>query len=448
MTAAMLEPSVEAADRVAQRSEDEETYRRQVAYLFANSRFYREKLTGNGFRTPEDVGALADIGTIPFTEKDELRASRSATDPIGTHLAQPMNKLARIFSTSGTTGTPSYVPLTAEDVADWVRISSRCYFASGIRSGDRLISTYGAGPFVAGVTLDAFNALGLTHIPVGAAGSDRLLAAVSLLKADAIAFTPSYALHLAESAAGRDIDLAASSVRRVLVAGEPGGGEPALRARLEAAWGATVTEAMGIGDVAVSLWGECSEKRGMHFNGQGLVHFELVDPDTGAISPLDESADGVEGELVYTHLRHRAAPLLRFRSRDHVRIWTGPCACGLTGFRVRCVGRTDDMLIVRSVNLFPTALREIINEFRPLVSSVISIRPRRRGFRQDPPLPVAVELGDSGRGGPELAERIRKRVREALTVATAIELVPNGSLPRSSYKSHLVDWSGAVAEKE
>jgi phenylacetate-CoA ligase len=198
---------------------------------------------------------------------------------------------------------------------------------------------------------------------------------------------------------------------------------------------------MGIGDIAVSRWGECREQHGMHFSGRGFVHFELIDPATGAPVPL---TDGAEGELVYTHLRHRAAPLLRFRSRDHVRVWTGHCACGRTAPRVRCLGRTDDMLIVRGVNVFPTAIREIVNEFSPLVSGFISVRPRAPGFRQDPPLRVMVERGELGLAVDDLVERIRDRIREALLVSTEVALVDHASLPRSSYKSHLVDWSDAA----
>src|SRR5262249_36878776 len=156
--------------------------------------------------------------------------------------------IVRIFSTSGTTGTPSYIPLTANDLTGWIRISSRSYAASGIKAKDCLASTYGAGPFVAGVTLDAFAALGLRHIPVGSGNTERLMTAIRLLKPDAVALTPSYALHLAEWSRERGFDLAGSSVKRLLVAGEPGGGEPTMRARLETAWGAQVTEAMGIGD--------------------------------------------------------------------------------------------------------------------------------------------------------------------------------------------------------
>lgn len=419
---------------------DDHTYRQQLAYLLKNSRFYRDKLAGAGIRAADDAGGLAEIDRLPFTEKDELRASRSPADSVGTHLAVPLSDLARIYSTSGTTGAPSFVPLTASDLTDWITISCRSYSASGIGRGNRIVTTYGAGPFVAGVTLDAFNTLGLTHIPVGAGATDRLLAAVQLLHADTIALTPSYALHAVEKAHERGIDLAASNVSRLVVAGEPGGGEPALRAQLEESWGAAVTEVMGIGDIAVSLWGECPEQHGMHFSGMGFVHFELVDPATG--KPV-ELRDGAEGEIVYTHLRQRAAPLLRFRSRDHVVVWTERCACGRTAPRVRCIGRTDDMLIVRGVNLFPTAIREIVNEFQPAVSGVISVRPARRGPRQDPPLRILVEVGEGAEASHDLADRIRSRIRDTLIASTEIALVPHGTLPRSSYKSHLVDWTEA-----
>jgi phenylacetate-CoA ligase len=430
----LIEPDVETAPWEGQAAADDAPYRRQIAYLFDRSRFYRDKLGQAGFKTADAVGGLADIGRLPLTEKDELRASRSADEPIGAHCAATPDEIVRIYSTSGTTGTPSYIPLTAGDVNVWVRTSARSYGASGVKRGDRIVSTYNAGPFVAGAALEAFARLGLCHIPVGGGNTDRLITAVERLKPNVVALTPSYALHLAEWAAARGVDLAKSSVKRLMVAGEPGGGEPAMRAKLEAAWGACVTEAMGIGDISPSLWGECEAQAGMHFSGRGFVHFELIDPASGAPVP---AADGAEGELVLTHLVNRAAPLLRFRTRDHVRLGFGRCVCGRTAPRVRCIGRTDDMLIVRGVNLFPTALREIVNEFAPATTGVLMIKPRGAGVRQDPPLPVKVEAADPSQS--ELAERIRARVREALLVATEIELVAAGGLPRSEYKSKLVD---------
>jgi phenylacetate-CoA ligase len=284
---------------------------------------------------------------------------------------------------------------------------------------------------VAGAALAAFDRLGLTHIPVGTGNTDRLIKAVELLRPEAVVMTPSYAAHLAEN-----FDLRESSVERVLVAGEPGGGEPAFRAKLEDGWGAKVTEAMGIGDIGVSLWGECEEQDGMHLGARGFVHAELIDPETGTAVELE---DGATGELVLTHLGHRAAPLLRFRTRDHVHVRTSPCGCGRTGPRIRCLGRTDDMLIVRGVNVFPSAVREVVSGFAPAVSGHIVLRPRTPGVKQEPPLPICVELARDGTREDALADAIRERIREVLVVQTRVELVPWGSLERSEYKSNLLE---------
>jgi phenylacetate-CoA ligase len=222
----------------------------------------------------------------------------------------------------------------------------------------------------------------------------------------------------------------------VLVAGEPGGGEPAFRARLEEGWGARVTEAMGIGDIGISLWGECEEQDRMHLGARGFVHPELIDPETGAALEL---AEGAQGELALTHLRHRAAPLLRYRTRDHVEVRMSPCPCGRTGPRVRCLGRTDDMLIVRGVNVFPSAVRDVVGAFSPEVSGHVLVRPRVPGTRQEPPLPVVVELARGRVAADGLAAAIRERLRSLLVVQTQVELVPWGSLQRSEYKSKLIE---------
>jgi phenylacetate-CoA ligase len=415
---------------------DDPAYRAQLAYLFDRSALYREKLAAAGFPDARAAGGLAHIAQLPLTEKQELMATRTADNPIGTHLCAAIDEVVRIYSTSGTTGTPSYIPLTADDLDNWVTGSARTYAASGIRAGQRIVSTFNAGPFAAGAALAAFERIGLTHIPVGTGNTERLVRAVQLLRPEAAVLTPSYAAYVVEWAGERDVDLRASSVERVLVAGEPGGGEPAFRARLEEGWGARVTEAMGVGDIGISLFGECEEQRGMHLGAHGFVHVELIAPETA--EPV-EMADGATGELVLTHLRHRAAPLLRFRTRDHVEIWTSPCRCGRTSPRLRCIGRTDDMLIVRGVNVFPTAVREVVGEFAPDVSGHILVRPRAPGVKQEPPLPVSVELASGRAADPALARAIRERLREVLVVQTDVELVPWGSVRRSDYKSRLVE---------
>jgi phenylacetate-CoA ligase len=412
---------------------DDASYRAQLAYLLERSTFYREKL---GLASAEAAGGLGEIAELPLTEKGELKATCTPDNPFGTHLCAAPSEVVRIYSTSGTTGTPSYIPLTSGDLENWITGSARSYGASGVAAGERLVSTYNAGPFVAGAALAAFARLGLCHIPVGTGNTERLMLALELLRPQAVVLTPSYAAYLSEWAVERDFDLVGSSVTRVLVAGEPGGGEPGFRAKLEEGWGAKVTEAMGIGDIGPSLWGECEEQDGMHLGARGFVHAELIDPQTGAAVELE---DGAAGELVLTHLRHRAAPLLRFRTRDHVQVRMRPCSCGRTGPRIRCIGRTDDMLIVRGVNVFPSAIREVVSSFAPDVTGHVLVKPRAPGVTQEPPLPIAVELARERAGDSALAEAIRDRLRDVLVVQTRVELVPRGTLQRSDYKSRLVE---------
>jgi phenylacetate-CoA ligase len=432
----MLAPEVEARPWAEQLAVDDAHYRTQLAYLFDRSAFYREKLAGAGFDSGPAAGGLAEIAALPLTDKQELRATSTPANPFGTHLCAPPSEIVRIYSTSGTTGTPSYVPLTAEDLDNWLTASARSYAASGIVAGQRVVTTYNAGPFAAGAALAAFDRIGLCHIPVGSGNAEHLMVAIERLRPAAAVLTPSYAAYLVEWAAERDVDLAAASVGRLLVAGEPGGGEPAFRARLEESWDARVTEAMGVGDIGVSLWGECEQQDGMHLGARGFVHAELIDPETGTALELD---DGASGELVLTHLRHRAAPLLRFRTRDHVEVRTSPCPCGRTSPRVRCIGRTDDMLIVRGVNVFPTAVREVVSGFAPDVSGHILVKPQAAGVKQEPPLLVSVELARGRTADAALAEAIRERLRNLLVVQTQVDLVPWGSLERSDYKSNLVE---------
>ena len=426
----IFDPEVETLPWEAQQGADDDAYREQLAYLLERSPFYRDKLAG------AEPGGLADIARLPLTDKQELRATATAENPIGAHLCAAPEDIRRIYSTSGTTGTPSFIPLTAADLENWVTASARSYAASGVGPGEGVVTTYNAGPFVAGAALGAFDRIGLRHIPVGTGNTQRLMAAVERLRPHAIVCTPSYAAHLVEWAQERSIDLAASSVERVLVAGEPGGGEPAFRARLQEGWGAMVTEAMGIGDIGVSMWGECEAQDGMHLCARGFVHPELIDPGDGSALAIEH---GASGELVLTHLRHRAAPLLRFRTRDHVEIRATECPCGRTSPRLRCVGRTDDMLIVRGVNVFPSAVREVVSSFAPRVSGHIRVVPRAPGVKQEPPLPVRIELARGVEPDAELAGAIRARLREVLIVGASVELVPWGSLRRSEYKSRLVE---------
>jgi len=300
----IFRPEVECRAPQEQRRRDRTQYRKQLGYLFARSAFYQRKLNEAGFKDAAACGELEDIAALPFTEKDEIRKSQAEHPALGDHLAAPRDDVVRIFSTSGTTGDPCYMPLTKNDLAMWTEISSRSYFASGIRPGMTVASTYNAGPFVAGAALETLSSLGTCHVPVGTGNTERLIRALQLIAPQALVCTPSYAVYLSEQLAARGIAADKLGLRRITVAGEPGGGETQIRTRLESAFGAKLCEAMGIGDISVSLWGECDAQQGMHFSGGDFVHVEPIDPDTGKAVTIE---DGAQGELVYIALERAAS---------------------------------------------------------------------------------------------------------------------------------------------
>ncbi len=438
----LFDPEAETREVADQKQKDEPVYRKQIEYLFARSDFYREKLEAAGFNTPESVGGLDDLRHLPFTVKDELRASQAEHLPLGKQLAAPLEDVVRIYSTSGTSGTPLYIPVTQGDLKRWVHTSNRSYYAAGIRPHHRVVTTYNSGPFVAGAVHESMIALGVRMVPVGSGNTERLVTALSRFQVQAMPGTPSYFLYIAEAAHARGIDPRICGLETLVAGGEPGGGEPEVRAQIEDAFNTRVHEVLGLGELSISMFGEGPEQQGMNFLARDYIHMELIDPETGEVLPFE---DGVQGEPVYTHLMQEAAPLLRFRSRDHVKVSMGPVASGRTGPRIRCIGRTDDMLIVRGVNVFPSAIREVVNQFRPDVSGVMLVRPTQQGVQQLPPLPVHVEAAEGSSPGARLGEAIEGAIREKLVVTTRVEIVPFGSLPRTDYKTKLVDYSDTKA---
>jgi len=424
---------------------DRASYTKQIAYLFENSDFYQRKLKDAGFNSPEDVGGLDDIAKLPFTEKDELRKTQASSPPFGEHLTCKPEDLRRVFSTSGTTGVPCYLGLTSNDIDVYATNVARGYSAAGFRAGQRIVVGFNAGPFVAGAVYYGFDRIGCTVIPVGTGNTERLVTAIQKLGATGISCTPSYGLYLIDWCQKHGIDTKTLGLTNMITAGEPGGGDPLIRGRIEEAFGCKVRESMGIGDISLSVWAEDDDGQGMHFMARGFVHVELIDPASGEPIPWE---DGAEGELVYTALQRDAMPLLRFRSRDHVVVNMKANPTGRTGPRIRCIGRTDDMLIVRGVNLFPSAVRSILKEFTPDVSGMLMIRPATQGVLQDPPLPIQVELGNDFSGSKDdLLERLKTEIRSRLLVTADISLVPYGTIPRETYKAKLIDYSDAIASE-
>jgi phenylacetate-CoA ligase len=441
----IYDPDIETRPVEEQFELDRVSYRQQIRYLLENSRFYQSKLEEAGFSTAEDVGGLDDIARLPFTEKDELRETQAAAPPFGDHLTCAPEDLLRVFSTSGTTGVPCYLGLTRNDIDMYATNVARGYSAAGFSKGQRIAVGFNAGPFVAGAVYYGFDKIGCTVIPVGTGNTERLVTAIQKLGATGISCTPSYGLYLIDWCQDHGIDTQSLGLKNMITAGEPGGGDPLIRGRIEDAFGCQVRESMGIGDISLSTWAEDDDGNGMHFMARGFVHVELIDPASG--EPIAWE-DGAEGELVYTALQRDAMPLLRFRSRDHVVVNMDRNPTGRTGPRIRCIGRTDDMLIVRGVNLFPSAIRSILNEFTPDVSGMLQVRPKEAGVLQTPPLPVVVELGENFSGsGDDLQQRLRTEIRSRLLVTTDLQLVPYGTIPRETYKSKLIDYSDVDTAK-
>ncbi len=407
---------------------------KQLDYVWKNSSLYQEKYRAAGIKR-QDIRSLSDISKLPFTEKYEIRESLSASPPLGKHACVPMADVIRVYSTSGTTGNPTYIALTSHDRDVWAEAAMRAMWTCGMRPEYVVPLPIGTF-FIAASYGEAIERLGATLVPVGIGATDRFLGAVRNLGANYVLSTASFPLYLINYCEKNGIDAAALGIRGFMLGGEPGGGIPHIRKKIEEAFGATVQECMGNGDMLGLMWAECEHKNGMHFIGQGIVHPEVIDPDTGEVLDIRE---GLTGELVYTSLDRECQPLIRFRTRDHILVTQTGCACGRTGYCIKCIGRTDDMLIISGVNVYPSAIRDVVGTLLPRVTGEILIQLHEPPPSATPPLKIKVEHGDDPGDPAVLKNEIEKLIREKLIFSCAVELVPPGTLPKFEYKAKLVE---------
>lgn len=405
---------------------------RQLRRVADGSPFYRDKLAAAGIDVAS-IRTVDDLRRVPFTEKEELRRSLADHPPLGRHLAVPVTDLVQIQATSGTSGTPSYFGLTEHDLRVWGTAGARGFYAAGVRPGDVVLHGWGLSKgFAGGVpAVRALQQLGCVVIPIGGeAGAERLLAVAKSLAPKVFCTGPNFALH-AGRIAGEVLGRHASTlgVERIIVGGEPGGGVPEIRSQIEATWGATSCETLGNSDVVPMAFGECLERDGMHFIAQGLVHPELIDPDTGEDIPFES---GVSGELVMTALDRQASPLVRFRTHDHLEVLATECCCGRVGPKVRCIGRTDDMLIVRGINVWPAAIREVAISFQPRLTGNMRVIADFEGHSTKKRLHLRMEYATgfvSAEQLTSLADEVERRITQVLAFRPLLELVPPGVLP-------------------
>jgi phenylacetate-CoA ligase len=390
------------------------------AALPAN-RFLGARYARAGLADARDLRGWDDFQRLPLTPKSELVDDQAAHPPFGTNLSFPLDRYVRVHQTSGTTGTPLRWLDTQESWDWWARCWTVVLRAAGLGPGDRVFFPFSFGLFVGfWAGFEGARALGALAIPGGGQDSVQRLATIESLGVTAVCCTPSYALHLAEVAAERGITLPRLGVRATIHAGEPGAGIPAVRARIEAAWGARAYDHAGMTEMGAYGF-ECAAQSGLHVNEAEFIA-EILDPVTGR--PADE------GELVLSNLGRVGSPLLRYRTGDRVRRATTPCPCGRASLRLEggIQGRVDDMLIVRGVNVFPAALEGIVRRF-PAVDE-FQIEVYRRGQLDE----VRLLLEVHGHPGPVVAA-VQEAVRVDLGIRVEAVPVPGRSLPRYELKA-------------
>jgi phenylacetate-CoA ligase len=411
----------------------EEKFLKQFEYVFGSSPFYQKKYQDAGLSSM-DIKGLEDITKLPFTEKKELREAQMKQPPVGLHRACTMEKLSRVYSSSGTTGMPTYIGLTANDIYHiQAEMIARFCWAGGIRP-DSIVVNIPTAPFIADCFREGIEKTGAIHMPTGF-NTDRVISAFRYQGANALHATVSFLSYLLQETRKSGIDPKALGLRTMVSGAE--GGTKAIRPIVEEGFGATVVEGMGMGEMTCVVFGECVENRGkgMHYLGQGLVHVEIIDPETLKGVEIKE---GARGELIYSALQSEAMPLLRYRSRDHVRVVsTERCLCGRRGFRIEVLGRTDDMLTVLGVNVYPLAVRDVVSALKPRVSGEIEIQLEKPGPVVEPPLWIKVELGEQPGDPGELKKLLETRIRETLVFRSKVELVE--ALPKYQYKRKLVN---------
>ena len=426
----MWEREVEAAPWEDVRRLSVGAWERQFRRLRESSAFYarkwREAGVGNAFVS------LADLSRLPFTTKQELKGALDQDPPFGSNLCVSADQVKRVYQTSGTSGAPSVLALTRGDMETWTTMGTRSYYATGIHEHSSVLTTFGAGPFVAGHTHFVLLRIGTRSVPVAPGDTERVMFGLRAGLADTLLSTASFAQYLANRLEHEE--RGEWQLTHVVTGGEPGGGIPVIRDHIQHVLGVTVTEVMGIGDIAPSLFGECTHQQGMHFCGAGHVWVELIDPTTR--EPM-EIETGAEGELVYTTLTREAMPVVRFLGGDIARIEGTTCECGRTSFRQRVIGRRDDMFIVRGVNVYPTAILAVVGDFRPRVTGRARVVRPGPETSIEPPIPIEVEVSEHHASDPQLIADIEAAIHARLMFRARVELVPESEFGEAGYKTKL-----------
>lgn len=415
--------------------------KKQLRYEYDSSPYYRERIEAAKI-VPEKMGSLEELQKIAVFTKEEHRKSQEESlerfsHPYGLHVCAPMDKVVCISATSGTTGIPTFYTFSKNDILTNNECTSRALHWAGVRPGDTVLLAFALSMFVGGVPLaQAIQHCGAKVLPVGAeGGTRRLLEFANLARPTHIIFTPSFAEYLNEKSQetiGKEIK--ALGIRTLICGGEAGAGDPAVRAKLEAAYGAKVYDWMGGAYGFMSIC--CENHQGMHHVSPDHTVLELIDSETKETLKME---DGAVGNIAYTSLDWEAGPILRYDMGDVTQVFTSPCGCGLTGVRLKVIGRSDDMLIVKGINVYPMAVKNVVMDFFPRTTGEMRIVIREPGPKVPAPLHVKVEHGQEERDLPKLKSDLEGKIHDVLRFKAEVELVPGGSIERTTTKAKLIE---------
>lgn len=383
----------------------------------------RERLDGAGIK-PADVRSLDDLRRIPFTFKADLRDHY----PFGL-FARPVSSLARVHASSGTTGKATVVGYTKTDIDNWADLMARSLQAAGARPGDMVHNAYGYGLFTGGLGAHyGAERLGATVIPVSGGGTERQIALIMDLKPRILCATPSYTLALAEVAEKMGIDLRTSALQVGVFGAEPW--SAAMRSEIEERLAIKALDIYGLSEImGPGVACECMAQAGLH-GWEDHFLFEVLDPET-----QDPVAEGQAGELVITTLTKQALPMLRYRTRDITRVTTAPCECGRTHLRIlRITGRSDDMLIIRGVNVYPSQIEAVLVG-RPMIAPHYQLVVQRSGSLDHVTIEVEVQVGVAAEAHPTIARDVAHHVKSMVGITTQVVIKLPGEIARSQGKA-------------
>ncbi|MFV0400082.1 MAG: phenylacetate--CoA ligase family protein [Oscillospiraceae bacterium] len=419
-------PWIECASRETMREMQSERLRDMVRRCYDNVPFYRAKFDEMGL-LPEDITSIDDLSRLPFTYKQDLRDNY----PYGL-FAVPRDELVRVHASSGTTGKMTVVGYTQKDIDNWADDAARAIVAAGGSKSDYVLIAYGYGLFTGGLGLHyGAERLGATAIPVSSGNTRRQIDIMRDFKSDILCCTPSYAMHLGETLHEMGVDPTTIPLRAGIFGAEPWTEE--MRRSIEDILAIKAYDIYGLSEITgpgVSF--ECAEQTGMHIN-EDKYYPEIINPDTGEVLP-----DGKQGELVFTCIAKEALPLIRYRTRDIATIHRGTCSCGRTLVKMsKPAGRTDDMLIIRGVNVFPSQIESVLLELNLTTPNYLLVVERDGNLDT---LEVQVEMtpemfSDSVRGLEKVEKRIRSALLSTLGIACAVKLVEPTAIARSEGKA-------------